>query len=67
MSQGIGPECPVALLTDRSPEMLIGLLGILKAGGAFVPLDPSFPSHRLALMLKDSQARLLLTQQAFGL
>jgi amino acid adenylation domain-containing protein/FkbM family methyltransferase len=65
VSQGIGPECPVALLTDRSPEMLVGLLGILKAGGAFVPLDPSFPLHRLAFMLKDSQARLLLTQEAF--
>ena len=65
VSQGIGPECLVALLTDRSPEMLIGLLGVLKAGGAFLPLDPSFPSDRLAFMLRDSQARLLLTQRAF--
>ena len=64
VSQGIGPERLVALLTDRSPEMLIGLLGILKAGGAFVPLDPSFPSDRLAFMLKDCQAKLLLTQEA---
>ena len=65
MSQRIGPECVVALLTDRTPEMLIGLLGVLKAGGAFVPLDPSLPLDRLAFMLKDSQSKLLLTQRAF--
>jgi amino acid adenylation domain-containing protein/FkbM family methyltransferase len=65
MSQRIGPECVVALLTDRTPEMLIGLFGVLKAGGAFVPLDPSLPLNRLAFMLKDSQSKLLLTQRAF--
>lgn len=65
MSQGIGPECLVALLTDRTAEMLIGLFAVLKAGGAFVPLDPSYPPDRLAFMLRDSRSRMLLTQRAF--
>ena len=60
---GVGPETPVALAVERSFEMVIGLLAILKAGGAYVPLDPEYPRDRLAYMLDDSRALLLLTQQ----
>jgi amino acid adenylation domain-containing protein len=57
---GVGPEVRVALLARRSPAMIVGLLGILKAGGTYVPLDPSLPAERLAWMLADSGARVLL-------
>src|SRR5262249_30436471 len=60
---GVGPEVPVGIAVERSPDLAIGLLGILKAGGAFVPLDPSYPPGRLAYMLADSGARVLLTQR----
>jgi amino acid adenylation domain-containing protein len=52
----------VAICVDRSPEMVVALLGVLKAGGTYVPLDPGFPRDRLAYMLADSGARVLLTQ-----
>jgi amino acid adenylation domain-containing protein len=60
---GVHPEIPVGLCLERSLEMVISLLGILKAGGFYVPLDPAYPDARLALMLADSQAPVLLTQQ----
>jgi amino acid adenylation domain-containing protein len=60
---GVGPEVLVAICLERSLEMVIGLLAILKAGGAFVPLDPTYPKERLAFMLKDAQAPMLLTQE----
>lgn len=59
---GVEPETLVGLCVERSPEMVVGLLGILKAGGAYVPLDPAYPKDRLAFMLTDTQAPLLLTQ-----
>jgi aspartate racemase len=59
---GVGPEGRVGLCLERSLDMLVGLLGILKAGGAYVPLDPAYPNERLAFMLEDSQAPVLLTQ-----
>lgn len=59
---GVGPETLVGVCLDRSSEMLVGLLGTLKAGGAYVPLDPAYPQDRLAFMLEDSGARVLLTQ-----
>ena len=61
--QGVGPEVLVGLCVERSLEKMVGLLGILKAGGAYVPLDPSYPKERLAFILKDTGARVLLTQQ----
>lgn len=60
---GVGPETIVALCVERSLEMLIGLLGILKAGGAYLPLDPLLPTERLAFMLQDAGASVILTQQ----
>jgi amino acid adenylation domain-containing protein/non-ribosomal peptide synthase protein (TIGR01720 family) len=60
---GVGAEVLVGLSVDRSMEMVVGLLGILKAGGAFVPLDPQYPLNRLSFMLDDAGLKLLLTQQ----
>ncbi|MBI1924147.1 amino acid adenylation domain-containing protein [Candidatus Poribacteria bacterium] len=62
-SLGVGPEVLVGICVERSIEMVVGLLGILKAGGAYVPLDPAYPQERLAFMLKDSQVKVLLTQE----
>ncbi len=58
---GVGPDVLVALAVERSPEMAAALLGILKAGGAYLPLDPSYPKERLAFMLEDSGAPVLVT------
>ncbi|HEX2191245.1 MAG TPA: amino acid adenylation domain-containing protein, partial [Longimicrobiaceae bacterium] len=64
--RGVRPEAPVGLCVERSAEMVAAVLGILKAGSAFVPLDPQYPAERLAFMLEDSGARLLLTDGAAG-
>ena len=61
---GVGPEVVVGLCVERSLQMVVGLLGILKAGGAYLPLDPGYPPERLAFMLEDSRAPVLLTQSA---
>ena len=63
-AHGVGPEVVVGLCLERSLEMLVGLLGILKAGGAYLPLDPAYPPERLAFMLDDARAPLLLTHSA---
>jgi amino acid adenylation domain-containing protein len=60
---GIGPESPVGLFMQRSLDMVVGILGILKAGGVYVPLDPTYPRERLIFMLNDAQVPLLLTQE----
>jgi amino acid adenylation domain-containing protein len=60
---GVGPEVLVGFCVDRSLEMIVGLLGVLKAGGGYVPLDPAYPKERLDFMLKDTQSPVLLTQQ----
>ena len=60
---GVGPDVCVGICLERSPEMIVALLGVLKAGGAYLPLDPAYPKERLAFMLADSQARVLLTQR----
>jgi amino acid adenylation domain-containing protein/non-ribosomal peptide synthase protein (TIGR01720 family) len=62
-SLGIGPEALVGICVDRSLEMVVGLLGILKAGAAYVPLDPAYPQERLKHMLDDTQIEVLLTQK----
>ncbi|WP_225888940.1 non-ribosomal peptide synthase/polyketide synthase [Myxococcus xanthus] len=61
--QGVGPECIVGLFADRSVDLVVGLLGIFKAGGAYLPLDPSYPEARLALMLEDSGASVVLAHR----
>jgi len=60
--QGIGSEVPVALCVDRSLDMAVGLLGCLKAGATYVPIDPSYPADRQAAIFKDAQPRLVMTQ-----
>jgi amino acid adenylation domain-containing protein len=60
---GVGPETPVGFCLERSPEMVVGILGILKAGGTYVPLDPTYPRERLAFMLEDTRTPVLLVQQ----
>ncbi len=57
---GIGPELAVGLCAPRSPEVLIGMLAIVKAGGVYVPLDPAAPAERLAFMLQDAGVRIVL-------
>ncbi|HEY8412853.1 MAG TPA: amino acid adenylation domain-containing protein, partial [Pyrinomonadaceae bacterium] len=59
---GVGPEQRVAICMKRSVEFVVGLLGILKAGAAYVPIDETCPAQRLAFMVEDSGARILLTQ-----
>jgi amino acid adenylation domain-containing protein len=66
-SRGVKPETPVALYAGRSVEMVAALIGILKAGGVCVPIDPSCPPDRLALMLADSRAALVITEAQLGL
>ncbi len=60
-ARGIGPDVLVGVAIDRSIEMTVAVLAVLKAGGAYAPLDPSYPSSRLAFMLQDTQAPVLLT------
>ena len=60
-SLGAGPERLVALMLDRSLEMVVAILGVLKAGSAYLPLDPSHPAERLAFTLEDAGAEILLT------
>ncbi|MEM7351462.1 MAG: amino acid adenylation domain-containing protein, partial [Acidobacteriota bacterium] len=59
-ARGVKPEELVGLSVERSPELIIGLLGILKAGAAYLPLDPDYPTDRLAYMIGDSGTRLIL-------
>jgi amino acid adenylation domain-containing protein/non-ribosomal peptide synthase protein (TIGR01720 family) len=59
---GVGPEERVGICVERSPEMVVALLGVLKAGGAYLPLDPGYPAERMRYMLKDAQAGVVVTQ-----
>jgi natural product biosynthesis luciferase-like monooxygenase protein/amino acid adenylation domain-containing protein len=63
---GVGPEVRVALCLERSVEMMVGILGVLKAGGVYVPLDPGYPVERLAWMLDDAQPAVIVTQNALA-
>ncbi|UZE84263.1 non-ribosomal peptide synthetase [Pseudomonas viciae] len=64
---GIQPDQRVAICAERSLDMIVGLLGVLKAGAAYVPIDPAHPAERMAFMVQDSQPRALLSQAALNL
>ena len=66
LAKGVGPDVMVGLHLPRSVDLAVGALAIHKAGGAYVPLDPQFPHDRLALMVEDSAAGLVLTERALG-
>ncbi|HLX20720.1 MAG TPA: amino acid adenylation domain-containing protein, partial [Gaiellaceae bacterium] len=61
---GVGPDVLVAVCLERSAEMLIALLGIMRAGGAYVPVDPAFPADRQQFMLDDAGVRVIVTQES---
>jgi amino acid adenylation domain-containing protein/non-ribosomal peptide synthase protein (TIGR01720 family) len=62
LDQKVKPRELIAISMERSPEMIVGLMGILKAGAAYVPIDPNYPALRKAYMLKDSKARFVITE-----
>jgi polyketide synthase PksN len=64
-SHGVGADTIVALCVDRTIEMIIGILGILQAGGGYIPMEPDFPTERLTDMLADSKAGIVLTQDKY--
>ncbi|MCP5046052.1 MAG: amino acid adenylation domain-containing protein, partial [bacterium] len=59
--RGVGPDSVVGLMVERSLEMIIGILGIMKAGGAYLPMDPDYPKERITYMMKDCVVKLLVT------
>ncbi len=61
-ARGFGPDSLVGICTERSVEMVVGILGILKSGAAYVPVDPSYPRNRVRFMLEDTRVGMLLTQ-----
>ncbi len=61
VQEGVGPEIPVALLIPQSIERFVGIYGVLKAGGVYIPIDPNCPGERIRYILTDSGARLLVT------
>ncbi|MEO0405799.1 MAG: amino acid adenylation domain-containing protein [Cyanobacteria bacterium P01_A01_bin.135] len=63
---GVGPEVIVGICLGRSLEMIVAMLAVLKAGGAYLPLDPDYPPERLAFMLQDAQASVLITTSALS-
>ena len=62
----VRPDMKVAICAERSPAAVIGMLAVLKVGGAFVPLDPAYPAERLAFMLRDTDPQVLLTERRFA-
>jgi tyrocidine synthetase-3 len=66
IEKGVGPDTIVGFMAERSIEMIVGILGILRAGGAYLPLDPDYPEERIKYMLADSAAKILLTSDAIN-
>jgi amino acid adenylation domain-containing protein len=62
VARGVGPDVPVGVCLERSEKVLVALLGVLKTGGAFVPLDPTYPAERLEYMVRDSGATIVVTE-----
>jgi len=67
IEQGIGTEDRVAVLLDKSPELVVTALGVLKAGGVYLPVDPTYPDDRLTFILDDAEAKLVLHEPVTGL
>jgi amino acid adenylation domain-containing protein len=65
-NEGVRPDVLVGICVDRSVELVVGLLGILKAGGTYVPIDPQYPRERRAFMLQDSSSPIILTEEALA-
>ncbi|WP_367387265.1 amino acid adenylation domain-containing protein [Bacillus vallismortis] len=63
LQKGVQPETIVGIMADRSPEMIAGMIGILKSGAAYLPIDPDYPEERLKYLVKDSGTKLLLTEE----
>lgn len=66
MKQGAGPEVLVGIYCERSADMLVGILGVIKSGSAYVPLDPNYPKQRIRDILEDANAPIVVTQQALA-
>ncbi|MEU3744592.1 MULTISPECIES: non-ribosomal peptide synthetase [Streptomyces] len=64
VADGAGPGVPVGVCVERTPDLLVAVLAVLRAGSCYVPLDPNYPAERLAFMVRDSGTRLLLTTPA---
>ncbi|HLP47812.1 MAG TPA: amino acid adenylation domain-containing protein, partial [Candidatus Kapabacteria bacterium] len=64
IEKGIQPDSIVAIMMERSVEMIIGIMGILKSGGAYLPIDPNYPQERIDYMLRDSHAKLLIINKS---
>jgi amino acid adenylation domain-containing protein len=60
-SRGVGPDVVVAIYLNRSPATIVAALGVLKAGGAYLPLDPGYPAERVVFMLRDAQVAVLIS------
>ena len=63
-SKTLSPDTPIALLFERSTQMVVSLLAVLKAGGVYVPIDPDYPAERIAFMLQDCGSPVVLTQSS---
>jgi amino acid adenylation domain-containing protein/non-ribosomal peptide synthase protein (TIGR01720 family) len=67
VSLGIGPDVPVGICLERSADLVVSILGVLKAGGAYLPLDPASPTERMGYLLSDAGVPLLITQESLRL
>ncbi len=65
-AQGVGPESLVGVCMTRTPDLIVALLGALKAGGAYIPIDPTYPAERIRFMIEDAQPKVILTQEAIN-
>jgi len=65
-AQGVGRDSVVGICIDRSLEMAVAILGILKSGGAYLPLDPEYPTERLVFMIEDARPKLVVTRSSLA-
>ena len=62
MAKGVAPDAAVGVMLERGPSLYVAILAVLKAGGAYLPMDPAYPADRLQFMLQDAQAKVLITE-----